>query len=85
MRSMGSLKDPSFLHADSKDSEDSQAELSLPWAHSHFAGFVMSRLIFLMRKHWAFSYRENSILLSLYCLEWQGSLIILMEATFGLL
>ena len=31
-------KDPSFLHA------DAQADLSLRWAHSHFVGFVMSRL-----------------------------------------
>ena len=41
-------KDPSFLHADSEDSDqtaDAQADLSLHWAHSHFVGFVMSRLI----------------------------------------
>ena len=40
-------KDPSFLHADSEDwSEwaDAQADLSLRWAHTHFVGFVMSRL-----------------------------------------
>ena len=35
-------KDPSFLHADSEDSD--QTDLSLRWAHSHFVGFVMSRL-----------------------------------------
>ena len=28
------------------DRADSQADLSLCWAHSHFVGFVMSRLIF---------------------------------------
>ena len=41
-------KDPSFLHADSEDWSDwadAQADLSLRWAHSHFVGFVMSRLI----------------------------------------
>ena len=27
------------------DWADAQADLSLPWAHSHFVGFVMSRLI----------------------------------------
>ena len=40
-------KDPSFLHADSKDWSDwpdAQADLSLRWAHSHFIGFVMRRL-----------------------------------------
>ena len=36
-------KDPRFLHADSKDSD--QTDLSLRWAHTHFVGFVMSRLI----------------------------------------
>ena len=41
-------KDPSFLHADSEDWSDwvdAQADLSLRWAHSHFVGFVKSRLI----------------------------------------
>ena len=42
-------KDPSFLHADSEDSwsnwADAKADLSLRWAHTHFVGFVMSRLI----------------------------------------
>ena len=32
-------KDPSFLHADSEDSD-----LSLRWAHNHIVGFVMRRL-----------------------------------------
>ena len=36
-------KDPWFLHADSDDSD--RADLSLRWAHTHFVGFVMSRLI----------------------------------------
>ena len=27
---------------------DAQADLSLRWAHSHFAGFVVSRLIFFI-------------------------------------
>ena len=37
---------PSFLHADSEDSDQTgaQADLSLRWAHSYFVGFVMSRL-----------------------------------------
>ena len=30
------------------DWADAQTDLSLRWAHSHFVGFVMSRLIFLM-------------------------------------
>ena len=41
-------KDPRFLHADSKDwsdRADTQADLSLRWAYSHFVGFVMSRII----------------------------------------
>ena len=51
-------KDPSFLHADSEDWSDwadaqaddwsdwayALADLSLRWAHTHFVGFVMSRL-----------------------------------------
>ena len=32
-------KDPSFLHADSEDSDQTG------WMHSHFVGFVMTRLI----------------------------------------
>ena len=42
-------KDPRFLQADSEDWSvwaDAQADLSLRWTHSHFVGFVMSRLIF---------------------------------------
>ena len=35
-------KDPSFLHADSEDSD-----LSLRWAHNHLVGFVMSLLIYI--------------------------------------
>ena len=40
-------KDPSFLHADGEDWSDwadAQTDLSLRWAHTHFVGFVMSRL-----------------------------------------
>ena len=36
-------KDPNFLHANSEDS-DQIGRLSLCWGHSHFVGFVMSRL-----------------------------------------
>ena len=55
-------KDPSFLHADSEDSDqtgwaDAQADLSLRWAHSHFVGFVMSWLIF--QKGQYFPLHEN--------------------------
>ena len=42
-------KNPRFLHAGSEDWSDwadAQADPSLRWAHSHFVGFVMSRLIF---------------------------------------
>ena len=31
--------------APSEDSDHAQADLSLCWVHSHFVGFVMSRLI----------------------------------------
>ena len=44
-------KVPSFLHADSEvwsDWADAQADLSLRWAHSHFVGFVMTRLTWIM-------------------------------------
>ena len=42
-----------FLHADSEDWSDwadAQADPSLRWAHSHFVGFVMSRLNYLQLK-----------------------------------
>ena len=42
-------KDPSFLHADSEDSDQTgrmpRLIWSLRWAHTHFVGFVMSRII----------------------------------------
>ena len=41
-------KDPSFLHADSEDWSDwvdTQADLSLRWAHNHIVGFVTRWLI----------------------------------------
>ena len=38
------------------DWADAQADLSLRWVHSHFVGFVVSRLIFIFRSkvgsHW---------------------------------
>ena len=43
-------KDPSFLHADSKDWSDwadAQADLSLRWAHSQCVGCVTRRLIYM--------------------------------------
>ena len=43
-------KDQRFLHADSEDSDQTgrmpRRDLSLRWAHTHFVGLVMSRLIF---------------------------------------
>ena len=48
-------KDQRFLHADSKDfdqtGQNAQAELSLPWAHSQLAGFVIRQLISFLQKH----------------------------------
>ena len=41
-------EDPSFLHADSEDSDQTgwmRRLISLRWAHSHFVGFVVLRLI----------------------------------------
>ena len=38
----------SFLHEDSKDS-DAQADLSLRLAHTQFVGFVMSRLMWIIK------------------------------------
>ena len=34
------------------DWADAQADLSLRWAHSHFVGFVMSRLNCMCRQNW---------------------------------
>ena len=42
-------KDPSCLHADSEGSDQTGQMprlICLRWAHTHFVGFVMSRLIF---------------------------------------
>ena len=59
-------KDPSFLHADSEDSDQigrMPRLISLRWVHTHFVGFVMRRLndasmisLFICLKHsrWAF-------------------------------
>ena len=38
-------KDPSFLHVDSEDPDQTGRMLGFRWAHSHFVGFVISRLI----------------------------------------
>ena len=45
-------KDPSFLHADIEDSDQTghPSDLSLCWAHSHFVGFVMRWLIWFCLK-----------------------------------
>ena len=48
-------KDPSFLHADSEDSD--QTDLSLRWTHSQFVGFVMSRL----KCFWAISSSRSQL------------------------
>ena len=48
IRTLLVAKDPSCLRADSEDSDQTghaQADLSIRWAHNHFVGFVMSRLI----------------------------------------
>ena len=50
-------KDPSFLHADSKDWSDwadAQAYLSLRWVHTHFVGFVMSWLKYMYMHNYGF-------------------------------
>ena len=42
-------EDPSFLHADSEDSDQigrMPRLICLRWAHTHFVGFVMSRLMY---------------------------------------
>ena len=44
-------KDPSFLHADSEDSDQTgrmHRLIRLCWAHTHFVGFVVHRLISLL-------------------------------------
>ena len=55
IRAQWVAKDTRFLHADSKDSDqtgqtltdwaDAQADLSLRWAHNHIVGFVTRQLI----------------------------------------
>ena len=44
-------KDPSFLHVDSEDSDQTgqmPRPICLCWAHCHFVGFVMLRLILML-------------------------------------
>ena len=41
---LGSLATHLLHNEDWSDWADAQADLSLRWAHSHFVGFVMSRL-----------------------------------------
>ena len=49
------VKDPRFLHADSKDQTVWMPRLiCLCWAHSHFVGFVMLRLIWFTVMIWSF-------------------------------
>ena len=60
-------KDPSFLHADSEDWSDwadAQADLSLRWAHTHFVGFVMSRLICIIIRHHYPPYQMITVIVS---------------------
>ena len=45
------------------DWADTQADLSLRWAHSHFVGFVMSRLIYIFI---AIAIDETGILAAVY-------------------
>ena len=48
----------SFLHADSKDPDQTgQADQSLRWAHSHFVGFVMRRLTSFDSMYFSFQYK----------------------------
>ena len=44
-----------------------QADLSLRWAHTHFAGFVMSRLILCLASH-ANSTNPDQMPQGLHCL-----------------
>ena len=56
-------KGQNFHHADSEDDwVDAQADLSLRWAHSHFVGFVMSRLIKLwfVYSYWLMNLTSSS-------------------------
>ena len=56
-------KDPSFLHVDSKDSDQTGRMprlICLRWAHTHFVGFVMSRLTWTLK-------RCPSMIKGIYC------------------
>ena len=47
------VKDSRVFHAHSEDWSDwadAQADLNIRWAHTHFVGFVMSRLTLLVSK-----------------------------------
>ena len=43
---------------------DAQADLSLRWAHSHFVGFVMSRLIYVKQVKDVLKWRKKSFFTS---------------------
>ena len=57
-------KDPSFLHADSEDSDQTDRMprlIRLRWAHSHFVGLVMSRLkLHVLERTQAHSFQQSS-------------------------
>ena len=65
-------KDPWFLHADSEDSDQTERmprfDLSLRWAHSHFVGFVMSRLILKLSHCKLTNVHENLIFANTFLL-----------------
>ena len=80
-RKLGSLASPWAHSEDWSDWADAQADLSLRWAHSHFVGFIMRRLIFWQtgmgkqcrsRSDWI----EGAV--------WSGStLVAILSASFG--
>ena len=53
-RNLGSL---ATYWAHSEDWADAKADLIPRWAHTHFVGLVMSRLIYVYTKDWLLFYR----------------------------
>ena len=66
------------------DCADAQTDLSFSWAHTHFVGFVMSRLILLStpsQNHWHIG---STCLCKLYGLLYHGFRTVLYDKTIQL-
>ena len=91
-RKLGSLATHWAHSEDWSDWADAQADLSLRWAHSHFVGFVMRRLIwwrpwcvcvFLFRLMPYFGRMYSIVLLPDHCFSSTSLILVFIKGTHG--